>query len=322
MNHGNILKRSWAVVWQTRALWLFGFLFALTGGGGGSFPSGSGSNGGGGGVSTQPGEHPPFSMPSLSPNTIVTIVVAAVAVVLLIAVVATVVRYVAETALVAGVDEMESTGAKLTVRRGFSLGWSRRAWRLFVTDFVIYVPVTLGGLLLVAIAALPFLVWLGHVVALQIAGSIIGGLLVVVVILALVALGLLLTLVMPYIRRRVVLAGQGVRAAVREGVSLARRSLADTGLMWLILGGLRIVWSIVMIPVFIVVVLVALVVGGAPAGVLYLLTHAWLAPAIVGGTLFVVVFVAGLSMVAGMFEAYTSTAWTLAYREVSAKLAA
>jgi len=242
--------------------------------------------------------------------------------VLLIVAVAAVVRYLAETALVAGVDEMETTGARLTVRRGFRLGWSRRAWRLFVTDFVIYVPLAIGALLLLAIAALPFLVWLSHVTALQIAGSVIGGLLVLAAILVLIALALLLTLVMPYIRRRVVLAGQGVRAAVRQGVSLVRTTLADTGLMWLILAGLRIVWSIVMIPVFIVAALAAAVVGGVPALLLYLATRGWIAPAIVGGGLFVVVFILGISLAAGLFEAYVSAAWTLAYREVSAKLGA
>ena len=301
MNHGNILKRAWSVLWQTRALWLFGFLFALAGGSSG-LPGLRGTNGAGnGGTPARPGTRFPFHMPTLSTNTIVLIVAGVVIAVLVIVAVAAVVRYLAETALVAGVDEMETTGARLTVRRGFRLGWSRRAWRLFVTDFVIYVPLAIGGLLLLAIAALPFLVWLSRETAVRIAGSVIGGLLVLAVILALIALALLLTLVMPYVRRRVVLAGQGVRAAVRQGVSLVRTTLADTGLMWLILAGLRIVWSVVMIPVFIVVALAA---------------------AIVGGGLFLLVFIAGYSLAAGLFEAYVSAAWTLTYREVSAKLGA
>jgi hypothetical protein len=241
---------------------------------------------------------------------------------LALAIVAAIVRYVAETAMLTGVDEMESTGAKLTVRHGFRLGWSRQAWRLFVVDFVINVPVAIVGLALLAVAALPFLVWLSHVTALKAIGTLVGVALELLVILALVVVGLLLSLVMPYVRRLVVLEKQGVRAAVRRGVALVRATLIDTGLMWLILAGLRIVWSIVMIPVVIVILVMAGVVGGVPAGLIYLASQTWVVPAIVGGLLFLVVFIPLVAFVAGLFEAYTSTAWTLTYREANARPAA
>jgi hypothetical protein len=261
-------------------------------------------------------------MPVVAPGTILLIVAVAVLVGLAFAIVAAIVRYVAETALLSGVDEMESTGDKLTVRRGFRLGWSRQAWRLFVVDFVIYVPVAIGSLVLLAVAALPFLVWLSHVTVLEVIGSLVGVALVLLVILALVVLALLLSLVMPYVRRLVVLEKLGVRAAVRRGVALVRATLLDTGLMWLILAGLRILWSIVMIPVLILAVVIAAFVGGVPAGLIYLASHTWVVPAIVGGLLFVVVLIPLVTFVAGLFEAYTSTAWTLTYREVNSRPAA
>src|SRR5258708_2993613 len=45
MNHGKILARAWTLVWHSRALWLFGFLFALAGGGGSFSCPQSGSRG-------------------------------------------------------------------------------------------------------------------------------------------------------------------------------------------------------------------------------------------------------------------------------------
>jgi hypothetical protein len=107
---------------------------------------------------------------------------------------------------------------------------------------------------------------------------------------------------------------------VRESVHLVRVTLVDTGLMWLLLAGLRIVWSLVMIPVGIVVVLVALVIGGIPALIAYLITQSWVAPAIIGGILFVLVTAPAIAFAEGLFMAYVSAAWTLAYREVVGKL--
>ena len=51
MNHKKILLRAWSMLWQSRALWLFGFLFVLAGGGGTTSPAGAtgGGNGGAGG---------------------------------------------------------------------------------------------------------------------------------------------------------------------------------------------------------------------------------------------------------------------------------
>ena len=75
----------------------------------------------------------------------------------------TIVRYVAETAMIAGVDETESTGEVFTVRRGFRLGWSRQAWRLFLTDLTIGLVLMFGILVLLALAASPLLLLLVNV---------------------------------------------------------------------------------------------------------------------------------------------------------------
>ena len=324
MDHKKILTRTWRLIWNSKALWLFGFLFALAGGSGG-FRGGGGSNGGGGqsqnngGSGGWPGTFPDFQFRPPDWNTIVLIAVIAILVVLLLTLLTLIVRYVAETALLAGVDEIEASGEKLTVRRGFRLGWSRQALRLFLVDLAVYLPLTLGALLLIAAAALPLLVWLTQIVPLGVIATIFSVGLEMLIILILVVLALALSVVMPFVRRRVVLGGQGVRAAVREGFALVRASLKDTGLMWLLLAALRILWSLVFIPIFLLLVVVSVMIGGVPALLAYLASQSWVAAAIVGGILFLVAIIPSTAFFEGLFETYTSAAWTLTYREASGR---
>ena len=62
-------------------------------------------------------------------------------------------RHVSEAALIRMVAEYEDTGEQLGVWQGLKLGTSRTAWRLFLIDLTIDVPVTLTSLLLFALAA-------------------------------------------------------------------------------------------------------------------------------------------------------------------------
>ncbi len=328
MNHKKILLRAWSLLWQSRVLWLFGFLFVLAGGSGMNFPGGNGGGSSGRGSGNQPhtpgGPTPPFPdvhFGDVNWTLVAGIIVGVVILVLLLALAAVIIRYLAETALVAGVDEIESTGAQLTVRRGFRLGWSREAGRLFLLDLVVYVPLALVAVGLLAAAALPLLFWLTQMVPLGIIASIITVCLEFLVICALIAAALVLSVTMPYIRRQVVLGKLGVFAALRQGFQLVRASLVDTGLMWLLLTGLRIVWSLVMIPVFIVLVILAVLVGAVPAGVAYLLSHSWVWPVVVGAPLFLLALVLPATFAVGLFESYTSASWTLAYREAADKYA-
>jgi hypothetical protein len=320
MNHGKILARAWTLAWHSRALWLFGFLFALAGGGGMQFTSGGGNPGGGSGTGpNRPGPFPNFSFSQVNWNVVVEIAVGVLIALLVLGVLVTIIRYLAETALMAGANEIESTGAALTVRRGFRLGWSRPAGRLFLTDLVIHLPLAIGALLLMAAAALPLLLWLSRQLPLGILGTVMTVGLELLVILALLAVGLILSVVMPYLRRRVVLDQQGPLAALRQSAGLVRASLLDTGLMWLLLAGIRIVWSLVMVPVIIVLIVLATIVGGVPAGVAYLVSHSWVWPLVVGLPLFLLVFVPLTAFVTGLFETYVSTSWTLTYREAMSK---
>ena len=322
MDHKRILSRAWTITWRYRALWLFGFLFALASGvsftglrnlGGGG--SGRGGNGGG----SAPSGNPFGNLPgNIDWNTVAIIVLAVVAIVLVLVVLMAVVRYVAETAMIAGVDEIESTEAKFTVRRGFRLGWSRQAFRLFLTDLAIRVPLTIAAIVLLAAALSPLLLLLLKVKGLQL-GAILAAPLGLLALLLILGAVLVVSLITPYIYRRVVLGKQGVFASIRQGWTLVRASLSETGLMWLVLAAFRLLWPLVMVPVLIVGVIVASVVGGVPAGLAYLISRSWVAAVVVGLPLFLIVFVPAVAYVQGLFELYQSTTWTLAYRETMAR---
>jgi hypothetical protein len=244
------------------------------------------------------------------------IILIAVAAILVLVVALTILRYVAETAMIAGVDEIEGQGIALTVRRGFRLGWSRQAWRLFLTDLTIGLVLVFGVLVLLALAASPLLLLLIDVDVVRMIAVGMAILLILPAILFIIVAVLTLSLVMPYIQRRVVLGRQGVVASVRQGLKLVRGSLRDTGLMWLLLVAIGFVWGIVKIPVVIVVVVASLI-GGVPAGLVYLVSHSWVAAVVVGLPLFLLVLVPVMSFVEGLFQVYHSSVWTLAYRQVA-----
>ncbi len=46
MNHANVLKRAWEILWRYRALWIFGVIVALTATSGTSGYWGGGGDGG------------------------------------------------------------------------------------------------------------------------------------------------------------------------------------------------------------------------------------------------------------------------------------
>jgi len=171
----------------------------------------------------------------------------------------------------------------------------------------------------VAFAASPLLLLLVKADAVRAIGVIATIGFELLVILFIIAVALVISLVTPYIRRRVVLGKQGVRASIRQGVGLVRASLLDTGLMWLMLAAIGIVLALVMIPVALVILLVAGLIGGVPAGLAYLISHSWVVTAVVGVPLFLIVLIPAFAFIQGLIQVYLSTSWTLAYREVTTR---
>jgi hypothetical protein len=341
MQYTQILKRSWKILWSYPALWVFGIILALTAG---ATPSNPNSRYDFNSSSNQP------SNPSTTPNgssgqfvqafnqfwnqltqtiqkpdverTIIVVVIGLVCLALLIGILFTFAKYVSRVALFRMVDGYETTGEKVSWKQGFRLGWSRSAWRLFLIDLVIGLPIAVVFFILIGISLLPLILGLiagGALTLVSIIPTI--GLVFLVIFLG-VAVGLLMALVMEIIWRVCVLQQTGVFEAIRLGWQMVRKNLKHVFLMWLILVGIGIGYNLAAIPVALILLVVGALVGGAAAVALYLIVQAAagvtagvIAAAIVGGLLLLLALGLPMLFLGGLKQTYFSTTWTLVYRE-------
>jgi hypothetical protein len=330
MDHLKVLRRSLEITWRYRVLWVFGILLALTSGRGGGNGGGGGSSGRIGDFSPRPGTPSGgFRLPEIPPQVVSTLIVIGIAVacVLFLLIIASiVVRYVSETALIRMVNDHEETGEKRSIRQGFRWGWSRTSLRLFAIDLLVFVPLIVGFILLILLALAPLLLWTTHSQAAGIVGTVTTIGLVVLFILLFIVVIAAASLLIHFFRRVCALEEVGVVESIRRGYALVRRHLKDVFIMWLIMVGLTIGWTILMIPVVILLVLVGLVLGGGPAllagGLAGMASRGgplpWLLGGAVGLPIFLLVLFVPLLFLSGLWQVYRSGVWTLTYRELRA----
>jgi hypothetical protein len=230
------------------------------------------------------------------------------------------------------VDEYEGTGSKMTLRQGFRLGWSRTSWRLFLINLLASLPAILAVGLLLLLGIVVFLaIYNGNQQAAiaSIVGSI-GILFLVIFVVAI--LSIFLRLLRHFAWRVCALENVGVGESFRRGFQMARENWKSVGVMWLVMVGLGIVWAVVSVIAFIVTAplvlvtgVVGLLVAAIPAllagGLTSLLLHGWL-PWIIGMVfalpLFSVIAFSPWLLLTGWQTVFTSTVWTLVYRELKA----
>ncbi len=154
-------------------------------------------------------------------------------------------HYVVETALIRMLDETHQTGKRLTLREGWRRGWSRRAWRLFLLDLCIGLLAGIGTVIVFGLAAAPILLAINSHESILIAVGIgTFGLLALAGAFWL-AVAFVLSFVLQPIRRACVLEDQNLWASIRQGVRLVRRHFKEVGLLWLTWMGIRVLWSLV-----------------------------------------------------------------------------
>ena len=347
---GKILKRSWHILWNFRVLWIFGVLLAITAGGNAASNGGSGNNGyrfnGSNGYTGIPSTNPTIQQfnnwfqQNLEPlavhpeQHIATFVWIGVAIFLFIMVVGLLfglVRYPSETAVIRMVDEYEKTGTKTGFRAGWKLGWNRRAFRMWLIDLIICLPVIVFSLV---VGALGLMVYLrasnGHDPSVIVLAILAG--LAFLFILVFGLLMLFLVLLRPFIIRAAALDDASVRASFRLGWQMVRHNWKSAGLMWLVMLGLSIACALVMtvvffllIPVYIVTGVAGAVVAAIPGliafGIASLFVHGVLAIVIavlVALPFLLVLLFSPLVLIGGWVHIFSSSAWTLAYREMKA----
>jgi hypothetical protein len=133
--------------------------------------------------------------------------------------------------------------------------------------------------------------------------------------------------------RMVALEDAKVIDSLRAAGALVRRQWKSVGLMWLVMIGINIIWSIafvvLMVPLLVVSIITAvggLVVAILPtlltAGIASLLSAPdywpWIFAAIIGAPIFFVIAFSPVLLVSGWNEIYKSSVWTLTYRELKA----
>ena len=327
MNHIEILRRAFEITRRYRALWVFGFLLALTTGGGGG-NSGSSVNNGGGGGGNGSFTPPDWATPEVVGQIVAaafTIGLALLCLFLIVGIVFTIVRYVAETAAIRMVNRREETGEEVGVRAGFRLGWSQGALRIFLIDLLFGVAgfIVFGALFL--LAALPLFAWVFDNEPIGVLGTIVAvGLLLMVILLAIVV-SLGWSLVVQFVRRASILEDLGVFDSIRRGFDLVRRRLGDIILMGVIVVAIGLAIFLLMIPLAILLLVISVLVGGLPAvlaGSLVSLFAEGAAPYIigfiVGFPIFLLVMIVPLTFITGLLRAFQSSVWTLTYREIVA----
>jgi hypothetical protein len=160
-------------------------------------------------------------------------------------------RYITETALIRMVDETEGTGRRLSLWEGFRRGFSFRAGRLFLLDLAISLLAALVFILVFGLAIAPLLLAIGSREAILITIGVGTFGLLVLVSFLLLAIGAVLSLVLQPIRRACVLEQQSLLASIRQGVMLAKHHMKDVGSLWLVWMSLRLIWVFLIVPVII-----------------------------------------------------------------------
>ena len=232
-------------------------------------------------------------------------------------------HYVAETALIRMTSDYSETGKRHGMWQGLRIGWSRSAWRLFLVDLAIDLPVATVLTLLFLVALVPLLLWtVGSTVA-GVVGTLSTISLVLLAIFAAVVAGVFVPLLRRVFRRACALEGLKVGQAIRQGFTIIVDNLLDVGLTWLITIGVRIALAVVMVPVVLILVTVsatlsgtlALLVGGLTGLALEGATP-WVLGAVAAVSTFLLVLATPLAFLGGLLEVYLSSTWTLTYRQL------
>jgi hypothetical protein len=351
-----ILQRAWHILWNYRTLWIFGLLLALAAGGTASGGGNNGfqyqTNGNGNGPQMPPPESvqeffdmvggeleklfregiPDVNITGEGLTAFLWVVGVFVLFLIVLGVIATIAYYVAENAVIRMVDEYENTGTRMSVREGFRIGWSRGAWRLFLINLLVHLPVILLFLVLLIAGAGIFLAAIrgDQTFATVSVIGLIG--LVFTTFCGVLILSVFLQLLRHFFWRVAVLEDAGVGESLRRGFTMVRENWKSVGLMWLVMIGLGIAWIFVsiiaffiLIPVVLVTSLIAIIVLAIPAALLFGLFSLfltgplpWIAAALFILPLFALIAFSPWWLLGSWQSVFTSTVWTLTYREIKA----
>jgi hypothetical protein len=256
-----------------------------------------------------------------------------IAVVILgVVLVAALLRYPAEAGLITAVNEQAKSKKKAGFRELLRMGWSRTAWRFFLIDVAVRLPLLAFFALMFILALGPFALSLSSDPKGWIIGFVASAFLVAGTLFLVVITGWLVSLFTLFFRRACALEGLGVTAAIVRGFQVVFGNIKDVVVMTLLMLGTYIGWAVAAIPVLVLMIpifLVLIVLGGLvamtvlfpTAGVAQLFLNdvvAWVLGGSVALVIFIPIVAAPFTFLSGLLMVYQSSAWTLTYRELMA----
>jgi len=315
MDYGNLLKRSWHIVWNNKFMFVLGFLAALG--------SGGGSGGGGGNSNFSTSGSNDFNLPPEFAANIerywaefAGVVIALVCFFFILGIIFWLVSLVGQTGLISSAARIDA-GEDVTLGEAFAEGTAKLG-KMIGLNLVLYGPFMLFGLIaLGVIAAL-----IGPAVFAEMAGTggnmdsvagALGGFFVCFGLLGclFVPLGILVNIIYPFAQRGLILQEHGVMDSIRHGWKVVRENVGEVALLiilFLVIGiAFGIVAAIVLIPLALLIFLptiLSMVNGGTfeIANILFL----------IGGGICLGLLGAAINSI---MVAFRSTTVTLAYQE-------
>jgi hypothetical protein len=104
---------------------------------------------------------------------------------------------------------------------------------------------------------------------------------------------------------------------------LIKRRFKDVLIMWLLMFGIAIGWGIIaLIGVLPISLIAAALIGGIPAGLVYLISNSGWGALIAGAPLALLTLIIISSAANGLYLIYQSAVWTLTYLELQKPVAA
>ena len=319
MDYGKIFTRAWQLVWRNKVLWVLGILASCAGGGGGS-GSFNLPNGGNGGSTSNNTDKMMQDVERWLQNNIETVIGIAIAVVCILFVIGFIfwlIGILGRGALVAGVDQLEAIG-----HTTFREAWqgSTQYWRpLLGMHILLELPVLIGVLIMLGGGgALAYQIFQSTSatrgsISPEMTSTLIGAACVgIPLICGMVIYGVFAAILRVFGERAIMLEDRAMMDGLRTGWAVFRRNMSNAivlgVLMWLIGIAVGIVFGIL-------AVIVAL---PADIGAAVTANQSGLNAATIG----LVTCAAGLigvvaALVNGIVTAFSSTLWTLAYRQFS-----
>ncbi len=354
MDTTKILKNAWNMMLHYRALWLFGVILALT-----SISFGSSlwlrdheevadrtlvnwnmSAKDQAWVKENFGLNLPRSYtlkvedlsiqlddPTLSPQQrthLLRIVVGVTAALLILLVFVLVLRYTSGAALISMVNDRQYNDQKYGAGKGWSLGFSINAVKLFLLDLLV-IPLLLTFTVLIFLPAmLPVLIAITGTPAGITIGILLMVTLTLVSVAALIVMWIAGLVALQLAYRACCLEGLGVFAALWRSFRVMRSHLQGVGLTWVIIAGLDLLYPLLAAPVAILLIAAGLLTGGSLALILGSLlalvaakATAWTIAVITGIVLLVLVIAIPMALLGGLREVFTSATWTLTFGEAT-----